>query len=383
MRNTKTLLAMIVVLAMIVSAAATSFVVSGNEETDEVSTESVESVESSEASAESADSVESSEDAADAVYGDVNADGDINSLDAAQVLRADAQLLTLEAAAILAADVNGDGDVNSLDAAQILKYDAQLITSFPVEEAGEESSEVSADSAESAESAESSDASVESVESSEAPVESSEAPIESADTPVESSEAPVESSEAPIASEEPSEAPIESSEAPVDSSEDEPAVDNGVNILLNKDYTVAFDGSTVADDGVKATDGKYRGDGESAWNNNLKGDASVEWLGTGKTITYTFTFDEATNVGTIVFKSVRIASNRTFGTLIINDTTVFMSSEVTQTPVAGAPLYSDAQVDQYFDVSVSVELNGITELKIQLITDTYCCQYDEVEAYAA
>ncbi|MBE6678837.1 MAG: hypothetical protein E7597_08600, partial [Ruminococcaceae bacterium] len=28
------------------------------------------------------------------------------------------------------ADVNGDGTVNSLDAAQILKYDAKLITEF-------------------------------------------------------------------------------------------------------------------------------------------------------------------------------------------------------------------------------------------------------------
>ncbi|MBE6678180.1 MAG: hypothetical protein E7597_05240 [Ruminococcaceae bacterium] len=72
---------------------------------------------------------ESSEEA-DAVYGDINGDGDINSLDAAQVLKHDAQLITLETEAIIAADVNGDGTVNSLDAAQILKYDAKLITEF-------------------------------------------------------------------------------------------------------------------------------------------------------------------------------------------------------------------------------------------------------------
>jgi len=66
-------------------------------------------------------------------YGDVNVDGAINSLDAAQTLKHDALLITLEGDALAAGDVNGDGTVNSLDAAQILKYDAKLIQSFPVE----------------------------------------------------------------------------------------------------------------------------------------------------------------------------------------------------------------------------------------------------------
>ncbi|MBQ3195557.1 MAG: leucine-rich repeat protein [Clostridia bacterium] len=67
----------------------------------------------------------------DVLYGDVNGDGNINSLDAAQVLKHDAQLIILDGDGIVAADVNADGEVNSLDAAQILKYDAQLIESFP------------------------------------------------------------------------------------------------------------------------------------------------------------------------------------------------------------------------------------------------------------
>ena len=161
---------------------------------------------------------------------------------------------------------------------------------------------------------------------------------------------------------------------------DTPSVEND-NLLLHKEYTVTSDASAMADDSVKATDGKFRGDGESAWNGDLKGDASVEWLGTGKTITYTFTFDKATNVDEIVFKSVRIASNRALGTVIVNDTTVISADALTKTAVEGAPLYSDAQVDQFFDVSAAVNLVGVTELKIQIITDMYCCQYDEIEAY--
>ncbi len=65
--------------------------------------------------------------------GDVNGDGRVSSLDAAQVLKHDAMLTTLTAEALKAADVNGDGRVNSLDAAQILKYDASIISAFEKE----------------------------------------------------------------------------------------------------------------------------------------------------------------------------------------------------------------------------------------------------------
>ncbi len=76
----------------------------------------------------------------DVVYGDVNGDGTIDSLDAAQVLKYDALLVELNSDALVAADVNGDEFVDSLDAAQVLKYDALLIDSFTVEAAdGEES----------------------------------------------------------------------------------------------------------------------------------------------------------------------------------------------------------------------------------------------------
>ncbi|MBQ4648991.1 MAG: hypothetical protein IJB76_07515 [Clostridia bacterium] len=59
--------------------------------------------------------------------GDPNGDGKINSLDAAQILKYDAMIISLDEQALDAADTNSDGVVNSLDAAQVLKHDAGLI----------------------------------------------------------------------------------------------------------------------------------------------------------------------------------------------------------------------------------------------------------------
>ena len=72
---------------------------------------------------------ESTEDK-DILLGDVNLDGAVNSLDAAQVLKHDAQIISLEGDSLTAADVNGDGSINSLDAAMILRFDAGLINGF-------------------------------------------------------------------------------------------------------------------------------------------------------------------------------------------------------------------------------------------------------------
>ncbi len=76
-----------------------------------------------------------SEDSADAPVvepslGDVSFDGEINSLDAAQVLKYDALMVEFSEDQLLCGDVNGDASVDSLDAAQILKLDAGLITEF-------------------------------------------------------------------------------------------------------------------------------------------------------------------------------------------------------------------------------------------------------------
>lgn len=69
-------------------------------------------------------------------YGDVNADGEINSGDATLVLRSYAKITTLTSIQLAAADVNGDGKVNSGDATLILRYYAKLISSFPVQQGG-------------------------------------------------------------------------------------------------------------------------------------------------------------------------------------------------------------------------------------------------------
>jgi len=68
--------------------------------------------------------------AADVLYGDVNGNGSVDSLDAAQVLKYDAMMITLDSAALTRGDVSGDGYVDSLDAARILKFDAGMIDSL-------------------------------------------------------------------------------------------------------------------------------------------------------------------------------------------------------------------------------------------------------------
>ncbi|MBQ3196403.1 MAG: carboxypeptidase regulatory-like domain-containing protein [Clostridia bacterium] len=65
------------------------------------------------------------------LVGDANGDGYVNSLDAATILRHDAQLIILEGIARLCADTNWNGEINSLDAALLLRYDADLIDHLP------------------------------------------------------------------------------------------------------------------------------------------------------------------------------------------------------------------------------------------------------------
>ncbi len=64
------------------------------------------------------------------VIGDVTDDGETDNLDAAYILRYDAELTELDAYQLAVGDVNGDGEVDSLDASQILKHDAGLVKLF-------------------------------------------------------------------------------------------------------------------------------------------------------------------------------------------------------------------------------------------------------------
>lgn len=66
----------------------------------------------------------------DGLLGDVNLDGSVDNLDAAQVLKHDAGISKLSDGGYALADVNGDGSVDTLDAAQILKLDAGIIFGF-------------------------------------------------------------------------------------------------------------------------------------------------------------------------------------------------------------------------------------------------------------
>ncbi len=66
----------------------------------------------------------------DYILGDVNADGYVDNLDAAKILRYDAGMLEFNATELIVADVNLDGEANNIDAALILKLDAGLIEGF-------------------------------------------------------------------------------------------------------------------------------------------------------------------------------------------------------------------------------------------------------------
>lgn len=60
-----------------------------------------------------------------AVKGDVNGDGLVDNIDAAQILRYDAGIIDLPKDRLAVADYNGDGFVDNMDALQILKDDSK------------------------------------------------------------------------------------------------------------------------------------------------------------------------------------------------------------------------------------------------------------------
>ena len=66
-------------------------------------------------------------------YGDINLDGLVNSLDAAYILKHDADIISLDLGQRIRGDVSIDGVINSLDAANILKHDAGLMPVFRAE----------------------------------------------------------------------------------------------------------------------------------------------------------------------------------------------------------------------------------------------------------
>ena len=66
-------------------------------------------------------------------YGDVTADGKINSADALEVLKVSAKMREVNETELKAGDVDGSGELNASDALYILKLAARMIDKFPVE----------------------------------------------------------------------------------------------------------------------------------------------------------------------------------------------------------------------------------------------------------
>ncbi|MBQ4647727.1 MAG: hypothetical protein IJB76_01035 [Clostridia bacterium] len=86
--------------------------------------------EASDGGSEDDTSDDSENDTSNSIKGDANGDGYVNSLDAAQILKYDAMIISWDMIDHFAADVNRDGYVDSLDAARILKFDAGIIVEF-------------------------------------------------------------------------------------------------------------------------------------------------------------------------------------------------------------------------------------------------------------
>ncbi|MCH5299420.1 MAG: starch-binding protein [Ruminococcus sp.] len=101
------------------------------EETSSETTEETAFTESSETSSETASSEASSPiEGIDYTLGDVNADGNINIIDATLVQKYAINISDLTETQRLAADVNKDGEVDINDATEIQKYTIKLILSF-------------------------------------------------------------------------------------------------------------------------------------------------------------------------------------------------------------------------------------------------------------
>ncbi len=69
-----------------------------------------------------------------ALYGDINADGNIDAADALKALQHSVNLIQLSETELLAADVDGNDAVNASDALLILQYSVDLTDHFPVED---------------------------------------------------------------------------------------------------------------------------------------------------------------------------------------------------------------------------------------------------------
>lgn len=173
----------------------------------------------------------------------------------------------------------------------------------------------------------------------------------------------------------------------------------GDNLLAGASYTYTAGDffSNYTDYGATLlTDGKYRGDGETDFDDIYAVEGTtVEFVGSSTTNIVLFTLDNPVALEYMYFRGFRRAGNRytnILGILVSSDGVDFTSAKYTETVTAidGAPLYSTTSsadgVDQYFDVKTvfSEILTQVKYIKVYLNTSgKYICQLDEVEAYGS
>lgn len=173
----------------------------------------------------------------------------------------------------------------------------------------------------------------------------------------------------------------------------------GNNLLAGASYTYVegeFFSSFTDYGATLLTDGKYRGDGETDFDDIYAVEGTtVEFVGSGATNIILFTLDNEVALESMYFRGFRRAGNRYTNIksiLVSSDGVNFTNVTYTETATAidGAPLYvTDSYPDgvaQYYDVETvfSEILTQVKFIKVYLNTSgKYICQLDEVEAYGS
>lgn len=173
----------------------------------------------------------------------------------------------------------------------------------------------------------------------------------------------------------------------------------GENLLAGASYTYLegdFFNNFTDYGATLLTDGKYRGDGETDFDDIYAVEGTtVEFVGSSANNVILFTLNNEVSLESMYFRGFRRAGNRYTnirGILVSSDGVNFTNATFTETATAieGAPLYvTDSApdgVDQYFDVEAvfSEILTQVKFIKVYLNTNgKYICQLDEVLAFGS
>ena len=182
------------------------------------------------------------------------------------------------------------------------------------------------------------------------------------------------------------------------------------NLLAGMSYTAeynAFQGG-YEDAGNQLTDGKYRGDGETDWNDNgAVSGISVEYAGSNAQTIITFEFDAAVDLNSIIVRGVRafFLDNSVNRHGRLANVGIRLEGEEDYGPAAfeasyeaieGAPESKTADESatgpQFYNINATLTgVEGITGLKLvfdtykgdDIGTNAYIFQVDEIEAYGS